>query len=271
MKLFLSTIFSIVISGAQAQTWNKIWADEFNTNGLPDSASWGYEKGCSLRNGELQDYREKRLENTRVENGNLIIEAHKEVSGTCNYTSGSITTRHKVDWTYGKIEVRAKLPKGKGVWPAIWMMSTDEEFGWWPKSGEIDIMENVGFDPNKVHFTIHTEINNHMLGTGKGANTLIDDPHDTFHIYAMEWYTDRLDFFVDGVKYFTYNKESDDPKVWPFNKRFYLIMNLAIGGGWGGVQGIDDTIFPNRMTVDYVRLYQLQNKAKKQTKNKTKK
>jgi hypothetical protein len=136
------------------------------------------------------------------------------------------------------------------------MLPTDWEYGGWPASGEIDIMEHVGYDPNVIHGTVHTADFNHLKNTQKGSSTKLDDVFDEFHVYSAEWTEDRIDFFVDGTKYYTFYKESDDYKKWPFDKRFHLILNIAIGGNWGGVEGVDDDIFPTEMVVDYVRVYQ---------------
>jgi beta-glucanase (GH16 family) len=154
------------------------------------------------------------------------------------------------------VEVRAKLPGGRGTWPAIWMLPTDNAYGNWPKSGELDIMEHVGFDPGRVHFTVHTETYNHMNGNQQGANRVLNDPLNEFFVYTMEWYEDHADFFANSDKIFTFVNEGTGYKEWPFDKRFHLLLNIAVGGSWGGQQGIDTTIFPVSMTVDYVRVYQ---------------
>ncbi|MBC7390561.1 MAG: family 16 glycosylhydrolase [Opitutaceae bacterium] len=249
-------IFAIVlkVNLSFSQEWVPVWNEEFDYSGLPDETKWSYETGCANRNNESQYYASKRLENTKVENGFLTITTRKETLNGCNYTSGNIHTRYKANWLYGKIDVRAKLPKGKGMWPAIWMMSTDESYGTWPKSGEIDIMESVGFDPNKIFMTIHTEAYNHVIGTEKGSNKLLTDVYDTYHIYSIEWFPDRVDFLIDGTKYYTFPKSGNTTAVWPFDKPFYLILNVAVGGDWGGAQGIDPLIFPQQMSVDYVRV-----------------
>jgi len=240
-----------------APVWQLVWSDEFDYQGYPDPNKWGYDIGAGgWGNQELQYYT-NRLENARVENGRLIIEARKENYGGAQYTSARLKTRYKGDWLYGRIEVRAKLPGGTGTWPAIWMLPTDNVYGGWPNSGEIDIMECVGYDPWRVYFTIHTAAYNHMLGTQKGSSTSLNDPQNNFYTYTLEWYPDRLDFYVDNVKYFTFYKEKDDYTVWPFDQRFYLILNIAVGGTWGGAQGVDPNVFPQRMEVEYVRVYQL--------------
>jgi beta-glucanase (GH16 family) len=261
-------------SSQPGSQWKLVWSDEFNVPGLPDPAKWDYETGF-IRNNEQQYYTRARKENARVEDGVLIIEARKErwknpaydPAGKgkgrggrsrefADYTSASLTTRGKASWTYGRIEVRAKLPAGRGTWPAIWMLGTNRQVGW-PACGEIDIMEFVGFEPGIIHANIHTKKYNHVLKTGKGDKITIADASEAFHVYAVEWRPDRLDFFADDQKYFTFQNEGTGADVWPYDKDQYLILNLAIGGSWGGQKGIDDSIFPQRYCFDYVRVYAL--------------
>lgn len=235
--------------------WRLVWADEFDKPGLPDPASWGYEEGF-VRNNEKQFYTKARSENARVENGHLVLEARKETFQNASYTSASLTTRGKTNWTYGRIEVRAKLPQGRGTWPAIWMLGADRSKGRWPACGEIDIMEYVGFEPDTIYANVHTAKFNHTKGTGRGSKTTIAAPYKDFHIYAVEWFQDRMDFYVDNKKYFTCPNDGGGFDSWPFDSPQYLILNIAIGGAWGGKNGIDDSIFPQRMEIDYVRVYQ---------------
>lgn len=234
--------------------WRLVWSDEFDVDGLPDTSRWTYEEGF-LRNNEAQYYTRARRENARVEGGHLIIEARKEPYRGAEITSASLTTQGRAAWTYGRIEVRAKLPTGRGTWPAIWMLGTNITEVDWPACGEIDIMENVGFDPDRVHSYVHTAAFNHVIGTQKGSSLIIERPYDDFHIYAAEWYQDRIDFFVDGRTHFTFENTGGGPDEWPFDEPHYLILNLAIGGGWGGQEGIDDSIFPQQYVIDYVRIY----------------
>ncbi len=255
---FLLPFLYLTLNSFSQGNWIQIWSDEFDYTGLPDTKKWSYETGCALYNNELQNYTASRLENARVESGNLVIEARKEASGGCNYSSARLITKFKGDWLYGRIEVKAKLPTGKGMWPAIWMMPTDAAYGGWPNSGEIDIMENVGYEPNRIFHTIHTQSYNSTIGTAKSANETVITPYSVYHVYAMEWFADHIDFFVDDVKEFTFTKEASNSKVWPFDKRFFLILNIAFGGTWGGSQGIDNSIFPQKMYVDYVRVYEWQ-------------
>lgn len=238
-----------------------VWQEEFDYTGSPDSTKWGYDLGdgcpnvCGWGNNEAQYYTNDQR-NTRVENGYFIIEAHRDSVAGKAYTSARLVTRNKGDWRYGRIEVRAKLPRGRGTWPAIWMLSTDWKYGGWPASGEIDIMEHVGDDPGVILGTIHTEKYNHIQQTQNGGKITIADAQDAFHIYAIDWREDKLDFFVDDKLYHTVTREpSDGVSGWPFDQRFHLILNLAVGGNWGGLQGIDDSIWPQRMEVDYVRVY----------------
>lgn len=237
--------------------WSLVWSDEFDGNGLPDPGKWGYDVGGSgWGNGEAQYYTEGRIENARVENGRLVIEARRENFGGMKYTSARLVTRNKGDWTYGRMQVRALLPGGRGTWPAVWMLPTDWRHGGWPDSGEIDIMEHVGFDPGNVHGTVHTKSFNHMIGTQKGGTTWVGDATSAFHDYVVEWNPSRIDFYVDGHRYYSFANEGTGYQAWPFDERFHLILNIAVGGAWGGVMGIDDGSFPQRMLVDYVRVYQ---------------
>jgi len=280
MKRHLLTGLLVLLSiPSWAAEWKLVWSDDFNTPGLPDPAKWDYETGF-IRNNEQQYYTQERKENARVEDGMLILEARKEQwknpaydpnakdTGRgrrsrefTDYTSASLTTRGKASWTYGRIEVRAKLPSGRGMWPAIWMLGTNSRQVRWPACGEIDIMEFVGFEPGIIHANIHTRAYNHVQKTGKGDKIAIADASEVFHVYAVEWDTYRIDFFVDAQKYFTFRNEGTGADVWPYDKDQYLILNLAIGGTWGGQKGIDDSIFPQRYYIDYVRVYAQDKKA----------
>ncbi len=266
--LIFSTLALLIILGCKSNTtepqpenkpgWDLVWSDEFNYTGLPDSTKWDYNVGGSgWGNNELQYYTFKRDSNSRVENGNLIIEARREVVGTNYFTSARLVSANGGSWTYGRFEVRAKIPKGKGTWPAIWMLPTNWTYGngGWPDNGEIDIMEHVGYDPGVIHGSTHTNKYNWRSNTGKTATVKIPDAQDDFHIYAMEWYADSLSIFVDSLKYFTFYNEHTGWEVWPFNKNFHFILNLAVGGDWGGAQGIDLSAFPTQMLIDYVRVY----------------
>jgi beta-glucanase (GH16 family) len=233
-----------------------VWFDEFDYTGLPDTKKWNYDVGGhGWGNQEKQYYTKEREQNARVENGNLIIEAHKEDYMGSKYTSARLITKGKGDWTYGRIEVRAKLPQGVGTWPAIWMLASTTPLKW-PDDGEIDIMEHVGFDPNVIHGTVHTKSFNHSIGTQKGANINIGDSQEAFHVYAIEWNAYRIEWFVDDKKYFSFENNNGGKDAYPFTYNFHLLLNIAIGGTWGGQKGIDDNIFPQRFEIDYVRVYQ---------------
>lgn len=250
-------IFLISFSMISAQEWIPVWSDEFEYTGLPDPAKWGYDVGGGgYGNQELQYYTESRLENASVGNGMLSITAKKESYGGNNYTSARLVTRGKGDWLYGKVEVRAKLPRGRGMWPAIWLLPTDWAYGNWPASGELDMMENVGYDSTRVHSNIHTQSYNHTIQTNKGDNVTLVDPWDTWHVYRLEWYPDSVSYWVDDTHIFRFANEGTGFAEWPFDKRFHLILNIAVGGTWGGAEGVDDSRFPQSMYVDYVRVFQ---------------
>jgi len=234
--------------------WRLEWADEFDKGPRPNPAIWSYEEGY-IRNGEAQYYTVDRRENARVENGRLVIEARLDNWNGHKITSASLHTSGKKPILYGRIEVKAKIPTGRGTWPAIWMLGENIRKVGWPKCGEIDILENVGFDPNTIHANIHTEAYNHMKGNGKGNRIQANRPWERFHVYAVEWYPDRLEFFFDETRYFVYRNEGTGDAAWPYDKPHYLILNLAIGGSWGGAQGIDETLFPHRYEIEYVRVY----------------
>jgi len=243
----VNATFSLTInaSGTAPPGWQLSWSDEFNGTGAVDPATWRHEIGM-VRNNEAQYYTD-RLENIRQENGMLVIEGRKEAFNGAQYTSASIRSDGRRQFLYGRLEVRAQLPGGRGTWPAFWTMGVS---GGWPLRGEIDIMENVGFDQNTVHNVVHT-------GSGSSmGSTHVSNPHQGFHVYSLEWYADRLDFLIDGVKTFTYTNDGrGDVNSWPFSAPQYMLLNLAIGGSWGGQQGIDDSIFPARYYIDYVRYY----------------
>lgn len=236
-----------------------VWSDEFNVNGLPDAGKWSYDtegNATGWGNNEAQYYTQSRLENAEVKDGFLHITARKESYQDHDYTSARLVTRFKGDWLYGRVEVKAKLPDGRGMWPAIWMLPTDWAYGGWPASGEIDIMENVGYDPYIIVGSAHTEAYNHSIGTHKNGTISIPTCYSDFHVYALEWEVTEYRVYVDDDLYFTFKNEGTGYKVWPFDKRFHLLLNVAVGGNWGGAQGIDNTIFPREMVVDYVRVYQ---------------
>ncbi len=243
--------------------WRLVWSDEFNYTGLPDSKKWDYDVGGhGWGNKELQFYTAGRRENARVENGRLVIEARKEAWEGREYTSARLVSRGKGDWAYGRFEVSAKLPSGRGTWPAIWMLPTGWTYGGWPKSGEIDIMEHVGFDPDVVHASVHTSAYNHTINTQKTAQVKVPASRSDFNVYAVEWTPEEIRGYVNERHYFTFHNErftnpAADYRQWPFDKPFHLLLNLAVGGTWGGQQGLDPSIWPQRLEIDYVRVYQL--------------
>ncbi len=263
-KRLIGLILLLNTNGATAQSSFKrlVWADEFNYDGLPDSTKWGYDKGngcpdvCGWGNNELQYYTTHRKENARVEKGNLVIEAHKDSTTGMQYTSARLVSKNKGDWKYGRFEIRAKLPAGKGIWPAIWMLPTKWEYGGWPRSGEIDIMENVGYWPDSVFGTVHSAAFNGMLGTQKSKAVSRNDFSKSFHVYAVEWTADAITFIIDNKKFHVFKNNHSGVDAWPFDKEFHLLLNIAVGGNWGGKYGVDNSIFPQQMVVDYVRVYQ---------------
>lgn len=233
-----------------------VWKDDFAHSGPVDSKKWDFEVG-KVRNGEIQFYTRARKENARRDDGHLVLEARKEPWEGSKVTSASIVS--KQTWTYGYFEVRAKIPTGRGAWPAVWFLADavrrdGPEYVSWPKCGEIDLMENVGYDPEKIHFTIHTD-KSHSGGPPCHASVTVPKAWDAFHIYGLDWHPDRLDFYFDGKKVLTYNNDGQGDYSWPFHRPYYILLNLAIGGGWGGRHGVDDHIFPAQFLVDYVRVY----------------
>ncbi|MBT8107110.1 MAG: family 16 glycosylhydrolase [Gammaproteobacteria bacterium] len=254
--------------------WSLVWQDEFDYEGPPDPAKWNVEEWPARKvNDEDQAYT-LRPENVRVENGNLVIEAHREDYDNAKYTSARIQSQGKGDFLYGRIEARAKLPRGMGSWPAIWMLPSDpftyattcaDDPDWqgsadcdaWPNSGEIDILEHVGYEMGHVHGTVHTKAYYWAVWQQRKGRIIVDDVDEEFHDYVLEWSPQRIDIFVDDSLYFTYVNEGKGWEVWPFDKPFHLIINIAVGGMWGRAGGgIDDSIFPQRLLVDYVRVYE---------------
>lgn len=239
--------------------WELVWSDEFDYMGAPDPEKWRYDAGGGgWGNNELQYY--TRGDNARVNDGCLEIELRAEELGGRQYTSSRMIS--VPGWKYGRFEISARVPSGKGTWPAIWMLpAVESPYGIWPGSGELDIMEHVGFEQDRIHQTIHTKAYNGMAGTQKGERRYVDDVSGSFHLYTLEWLPDGLRFAVDDEPLFVYNpSEFADPVTeleWPFDVPFSLILNIAYGGNWGGARGLDDDALPAVMEVDYVRVYQL--------------
>ncbi len=253
--------------------WQLVWSDEFDVDGDPDPERWNVEEWPARKvNDEDQAYT-SRPRNVRVENGHLVIEAHKEDFEEAFYTSARLQSQGKGDFLYGRFEIRAKLPRGQGTWPAIWMLPSDpfryatlcgEGTDWqgnpdcdaWPNSGEIDIMEHVGYQMGHVHGTVHNEAYYWAKWEQRKGRIILDDVDRAFRVYALEWTPDRIDIFVDDTLYFTYVNENDGWRSWPYDHPFHLILNVAVGGMWGRAGGpIDDSVFPQKMLVDYVRIF----------------
>lgn len=233
------------------------WQDEFDYTGKPDAAKWDYDTGGSgWGNNELQYYTNS-TNNASVANGKLSITLRKEDLGGRNYTSARLVTRNKFDFLYGRVEIKAKLPSGKGTWPALWTLPTDYAYGSWPASGEFDIMEHVGYDPNVVHVSAHTQKYNFKLNNGKTGTRNVATAISDYHLYRMDWTPYSVKGFIDGVLVLEYVNDGSGSTEWPFDKRFHLLFNIAYGGDWGGAQGLDTNIFPATMDVDYVRYFKM--------------
>jgi len=237
--------------------WTQVWGDDFEEAGRPDTTKWHYEVGGhGWGNREVQYYTEARPKNARVEDGHLIIEAHREAYEGNDYTSARLNSN--ASWTYGRFEIRAQVPTGRGTWPALWLLASQDTYGdaFWPDNGEIDIMEHVGYDPNVIHSTVHTKAFNHTKGTQRGDTMHVPTATTAYHVYALEWTPTEIRAYVDGEQYFAFQKGTDpDYERWSFNHDFHLIMNVAVGGTWGGAEGIATDAWPAAMKVDYVRVY----------------
>jgi beta-glucanase (GH16 family) len=245
------------------KTWQLVWSDEFNGSGLPDSTKWTFDIGnWGWGNNELQYYTSDRLENARQENGNLILEARKN-DLSYPWSSARLTTRGKESFLYGKIEIRAKVPVGRGSWSAGWLLGDEyiDEMSW-PYCGEIDVMENVGYEIDslstrgKTHASIHCGAYYFKLRNQPTAIVDVKNMSTEFHTYTLVWMPDSLTISVDGNPYFNYH-DTSSKHSWPFNKPQNLILNLAIGGGWGGTKGLDGTMTSQKLIFDYVRVFEL--------------
>jgi beta-glucanase (GH16 family) len=250
-----------LLSGAFAAEWSLVWSDEFaqSDGSAPDPAKWVYDLGANKwGNNELQTYTDRR-ENSRIEGGKLIIEARKEsLTGAdgvrSDYTSARLKTQGKAGWTFGRMEARIKLPRGRGIWPAFWMLGTNIATVDWPTCGEIDIMENIGHEPLTIHGTIHGPGYSGPNGIG-GAITNRFPVADDFHLFAVEWEPGRIQWFFESNLYFTVTATNLPAGTrWVFDHNQFLILNVAVGGGWPGNPD-KTTSFPQRMEVDYVRVY----------------
>jgi licheninase len=247
-----------------AHTEGLLWSDEFDGQAL-DKSKWSFDTSrnkVGWYNGELQYYSADRPENLRLRNGRLIIELRKDPEklsklpdwGQQKYSSAKIVTKDKVAFNTGFVEVSAKLPCARGTWPAIWMMPQGSAP--WPEGGEIDILEQVGSQPNVAHATLHTALFNHVKQTGRGAETPVPTACSAFHRYQLAWTVDAITIGVDDRAYMRVRNDRPGGRgAWPFDTPFYLILNLAMGGDWAAAKGIDDAALPQRFEVDYVRVW----------------
>lgn len=272
-EAFLSA-FSVREQKLDSRDWRLVWADEFDYQGAPDPEKWQIDQWPARKvNDEDQAYTD-RAGNVRVTDGMLVLEAHEEDYQGADYTSGRVHSLGRGDFLYGRIDINAKLPAGQGLWSALWMLPSDpyryattcdKGADWqgrqgcdaWPNSGEIDIMEHVGYDMKRVHSTVH---NKRFFSSGpelRNASIEVEDVSGRFHVYSLEWSPDRISVFVDGVEFYRYSRQGGDWQDWPFDQPFHLIMNLAVGGHWGRAGGaIDPTVFPAKMEIDYVRVFE---------------
>lgn len=241
----------------QSVQQNIVWQEEFDYSGLPDTNKWSYDVGAhGWGNNELQLYTLADSNNVYIRDGYLHITARYDSTRHPSFTSTRLITKNKGDWKYGMIEVRAKLPKGRGIWPAIWMLPTDWVYGGWPHSGEIDIMEYVGYEKDSLFATVHTGAYNHIHQTQKGSSLYLPNLTDSFRIYQMKWNEDLIQIGVDNNYFFEYKNEKSGSAAWPFDQPFHLLLNVAVGGNWGGKHGVDTSIFPQSLIIDYIRIYQ---------------
>lgn len=235
---------------------NLVWADEFSGTAL-NTSDWTFEIGTGQSgwgNNELQYYR---AENTTLVNGNLVIEARQEGFGSAAYTSSRLITRGKKEFKFGRIDIRAALPKGQGLWPALWMLGSNFQQIGWPACGEIDIMELVGHVPNRVHGTVHfgPSVNQRQERSASRALSGNATFSDEFHVFSLEWEQDRIRWFLDGEQFHEITPADMGGAAYPFNQPFFFIFNVAVGGNWPGSPD-NTTMFPQRMIVDYVRVFQ---------------
>ena len=249
----IAIILAFATSAGFAQTKRKlVWQEEFNGKTL-DEKTWNFELGngcpnnCGWGNNEKQLYTKN---NHQLKDGKLVITIDKVGD---HYESTRITTAGKKEFKYGRMEARAKLPVGKGIWPAFWMLGSNIGKVGWPKSGEIDILEYVGREPHQVYTTLHTQDSHGNSVNSK--KTEIKNIEEGFHIFAVEWTKDKMDFFVDELLVYTFQPETKNEDTWPFDQPFFFILNVAVGGNFGGHE-VDNSIFPQQYEVDYIRVYQ---------------
>jgi beta-glucanase (GH16 family) len=245
-KIILLLILSNVALAQQTKR-KLVWEDNFDGNKL-DEKNWNFETGGGgFGNHERETYTK---DNQKVADGKLTITVKKDGD---TYTSSRLTTKDKHQFKYGRIEARAKLPVGSGIWPAFWMLGANISQVGWPKSGEIDIMEYIGREPHTIFTTLHTTANHGADASSKKVE--VKNIEDGFHVYAAEWDKDKINFFVDDQLVHTFEPQNKTPENWPFDQPFFIILNVAVGGDFGG-PGVDDTIFPQEYVVDYVRVYE---------------
>ncbi|MGC9459001.1 glycoside hydrolase family 16 protein [Vibrio genomosp. F10] len=249
--LLFNTLSNANASECEIQDYELVWSDEFNYSGLPDSSKWNYEEGY-VRNKELQYYTVESLENSYVNNGILTIEAKHHLSTSQPYTSASLTTEKRATWKYGKIEVLASIPVAPGTWPAIWMLGANIRQVYWPRSGEIDIMEHVGSNPGVIHANAIYYDHDKKERDSVGAH-IDHDSVDRFNKYAIEWTQQHITYFINDKPFHRVDIEAMGTENNPFHKPFYLIINLALGG-WGG--NLSEDFTSEKLKVDYVRVYQ---------------
>jgi beta-glucanase (GH16 family) len=239
---------------AQAEPgWKLVWSDEFDGPAI-DATTWTYDLGSGgWGNGEAEAYT-ARPENARIEDGCLVIEARREKYQGSYYTSARLKTQGLKTFGYGRVEARMKVPAGQGLWPAFWMLGPDIASKGWPECGEIDIMEYIGKDPQTVYGTAHGPGYSGSGGLG-GRLRLDSGLADDFHVFAIERDADHIRWYYDGTQYFALSRGDQGANRWVFDKDFFVVLNLAVGGGWPGPVALD-TVFPARLLVDYVRVYE---------------
>jgi len=237
--------------------WKLVWNDEFDgKNGSPiDKSKWVSEIGNNSGWGNAEyEYYTDSLKNCYQENGNLVIKAIKEKKDNFKYTSARVKTQGIYEFTYGKVEIRAKLPQGDGIWPAFWMLGTNITTTGWPNCGEIDVMEHIGKTPDNIYGTLHGP--GYSGSSGLGSATISKTSlYNDFHTYTVEWNQEGIKWFFDGTEYHKVIKKYIDDEKWPFDDKFFILINLAVGGYWPGYPS-ETTQFPQSYTIDYVRVYQ---------------
>lgn len=258
MGTYNYTVYVSAYNGSQFISGNKsitvykatnlLWSDEFNTDGTPDSSKWTFETGAGGWGNNEQQYYTNRSQNATVQGGVLKINAIKESYAGSNYTSARLITKNKFSFKYGRVEMRAKLPSGGGTWPALWMLGDNISTAGWPACGEIDIMEHIGNDQNRIHGSLHYP--GHSGGNPSTATTVISNASTEFHLYSLDWSATEIKFYVDNVLFHSFSNNASVP----FNANFFLIFNCAMGGNFGGI--IDPNFSSSTLEVDYVRVYQ---------------